>query len=332
MSTAYFAPRMALKPLLLVIAVTLPAYANAGVSASASAQITGLAYRLVDLNPNDGIAPTITFNNAISTSVNHTNYNVNDGNNSVYDYGAPYTGLLPDTAINTSLKSESATATSQGFTASASASTDEAFAHIDPANRSQESFSVRSDASLSVDPGQFDENLNTPISITLSANTALYITGVANVKGQFDKDAFMAQAASMPGSHDAYIWAFDMLGANASLSLGTYAYEYDAAGNVIASTINSSLAQLTNAYGETNFDRARSLDVQFANLTSSDANVMLRIQTSAYANLEGSLDFRDVIIDPIPPVTPPSIPEPSTYLLMGLGLVGVGLARKRARV
>ncbi|MBI5926787.1 MAG: PEP-CTERM sorting domain-containing protein [Aquabacterium sp.] len=331
MSTVYFAPRMALKPFLIALSVALPVCAQANVAATANAQITGLTYRLVDLDTNDGIAPTITFNNQINTFLNHTNYYLPDGYASAYDASAPYTGLLPDTALNTSLISESATATSQGFLASASASTNEAFANIDPANRRYENFSVRSESSLSVNPGLYDD-LGNPISITLSANTALFISGVATVKGQFDKDAFVAQAAAMPGLNDAYVWDYDMMGASAGLDLGTQSFETDEYGNVFATTINSSSSQLTHAYGETNFERTKSLNVQFANLTGSDVSVVLGVHTSAYARLEGSLDFRDVNIDPNPPVTPPSIPEPGTYLLMGLGLAGIGLARRRTSV
>lgn len=328
MSTSCSTPRAAFKPLLLALAAALPVCAQADVNVAASAQITGLTYSLIDLNTNDGIAPTITFNNVVNTSANHQNTYGDGGYASAYDQTAPFNGLLAETGVNTTLTAESASATSQGYTASASVSTNEALAHIDPAQRYYQPFAVRSDAGIGVNPGLYDD-LGQPQSITLSANTALIITGVANVKGQFDRDAFTTQIASMPGLLTSYIAPTSIVGADVSLSLISESYEFNEFGNSIVSNVYGSMATLSNGWDENNFDYTRLLSVQFSNLTDADTKVILSIQANAHANLEGNLDFTDLNADLFPPITP-SVPEPGTYLMLGLGLIGIGLARKRA--
>lgn len=325
--------RVALKPFLIAVAAALPVYAQADVATTASAQITALSYRLIDLNPNDGITPTVTFNNVTHITANYnSDYFLEDSLPIVRDETASYIGLVPETTLNTSLKGASGTASAQGYAVSASLLASETLAHADPSQRDYQGFGLSSDAGLGVNPGMYDD-MGNPMSITLSANTALIVTGVANIKGQFDAEAFYAQAATLPGFRNLSMFPWDMVGASVTLSLGTQSYEQDAYGNLIVTTSNSSSATLANSMDNASFDYTKELSAQFANLTDADANVTLGIQANAHVHLMGSLDFTEALpIDPNPPVITPSVPEPGTYLLMGLGLAGIGLARRRARL
>lgn len=69
--------RLAAAAALATAAVTAPAWAAAGASASAS--LTQITLALVDLNPGDGIVPSMTFEQANSTA--YTNYQPTDQQN-----------------------------------------------------------------------------------------------------------------------------------------------------------------------------------------------------------------------------------------------------------
>lgn len=93
-----------------------------------------------------------------------------------------------------------------------------------------------------------------------------------------------------------------------------------------------------DADGNATFSDGEHFRVALSNLTNAAKTASLDIQTFAstnnYQSSASFLETKELIGTTLPPVDPvpnPTIPEPSTYALMALGLAGISLAGRRHR-
>lgn len=161
-------------------AALLPICGAAGAQASASVTFSGIRFTLVDLDPDDGIDPTIAFTGASSADANA--YNGSIGGNSHLDattFAAPVWATVPSTATN------SATAWMMGdpYGPGATAHADGSNAAL-PTGQSLASIWFKGSA---VNPGS-------PVDFKLSPHTKLILTGT--VDGSVSSDQLHNEASA----------------------------------------------------------------------------------------------------------------------------------------
>ncbi|RZI86676.1 MAG: PEP-CTERM sorting domain-containing protein [Rubrivivax sp.] len=176
------------------------------------------------------------------------------------------------------------------------------------------------------DPTSLNPNFSDITTITLSAKTALIITGDATVQAH-GKPEVWAGAELLFDTPPEAMTVSSSGGAYVSMSLGMPDFVLDANGNSMWSP-NTSLARfdlLSRFDSQWDFESGPQsspflLSVGNPGSAAVDENFQLSlgVQTQAYVQ---TLDVPEV----------PGIPEPGTYALMGLGLMGIALARRRAQ-
>lgn len=288
---------------------------------SATAQITGLSYKLIDLTPNDGVAPSVTFNNSITLNTGNWDGNISYSNS-----------LLPDSTLQTVYMgnvveasptglSVSSTVTSQGLSSELS--------QLDPTLRGSQSFySTSTFVSPSI-VGGGDLGY-----VTLGANTAIVITGVASMNAEFNttKTSDLINTLSPSGSTP-LLSLYPSLNASIHLSLGTGEYLYGDSTYSMSDTsshfsMDSSWWYDMSAAGDKATAGQQPFSIHYMNLADTEKSVSLSLDVSANSQLSGYVEFAPAL--PVDPV--PGIPEPGTYALMGLGLAGIGLAHRRRKL
>lgn len=301
-----------------VLFASLAATASAadGIVASGSASVTGLSYHLIDLDPTDGIAPSITFTGSyvgvgsVTSTWSDSPWSFVPVGDSVHTPGdlfssapASYASSSGNVtggyssnsaAINTSLSMTD-------FNALASAGSEGGYGVILTAASGM--FFGRDDHPdypgvwVPLNPGQS--------AFTLSANTALVIDGQWHVNANLD----LSQVT--PG---VFLNAFvtNHVSAGVALQLddgkdGVFAYN----------SIGLQQSLDGNGPGELVIDRMSDapdspFSVQINNTSASSVNGALVLGAEADYNVRVS------------------VPEPGTWALMGLGLVATGLVSGRS--
>lgn len=292
--------------------------AHASTVSSSSSSVTGLTYRLVDLDTTDGITPWIEF----------TNNSVVAGTG--FSWGNQF-----QTVAGTVFAPPSLTVTDNGLLASAGglqtsaqlASSEIENAPLrDPATYAdwfakfgliQSAYGTDTDIELGTPtpfPGEF--------SLTLSANTALVIEGTFHITTQLDATQ-LAQGSALQGIQNGEYTATFVSGAIGYAEL--YSVEDLGAGPLLllkdSAQAESWLQQTLGASGiETSSGTAGSFQqafsIQLSNATSGQYNGALKLFLGSQLTL--SLQDTVVVVPEVPEV--PSIPEPGTWALMGLGL------------
>lgn len=312
-------------PVLLASLATLASTASAADTiASGSASVTGLSYHLVDLDPNDGIAPSIIFNDSYVGIAAVTGTGTSQQLTPVSEWVRTPGDLF--TSAPAALVSSSGNATGSYNSNSAAISTTLTGANLNamPTDLGEYGYVKTLTAGSGMLYGK-DEYPDYPgvlvpmnpgqSAFTLSANTALVIDGQWHVNAGLDLTQ-LAPGAFL-NSVQANAWSayfVNHVAAGVALKLdndqdGVFAY------NSIA--LSQSLDG--NGLGELIIQRESDqndapFSVQIDNASSASANGMLIL--GAVADYTVSV----------------AVPEPGTWALMGLGLMGVLVtAGKRRR-
>ena len=327
--------RLGLRPasLALAAALCLSSTAHAAEStfvAQASLSLTGLSFQLIDVNPTDGIAPSISFES--------TGYL---GGEWVYDEladtythqgGIQYSNSLLPSAPQSYVSADGLSTintTSNSVLMQSQVSGSDLHGALDDtdllgyASRTWLT-SSRFDVGKAFG-GDYE-------SFTLSAGTGLILRGTFSSKLSFADNSALQSEFEANGYEDVSLvqnfhttvdFTMAALDRESSDPIG---YGYDVKqGNYFYREAFDDMSQ-DSLDGFAAVDRTTSNDFEFTivNFGSADMSGVVSLSMSVVSNHSlGS--FR-------PSIDTPAIPEPSTYALMGLGLVGImGVTRRRRR-
>ena len=299
---------------------------SASATSLARVDVSGLTYRLVDLNTNDGIAPWIAFtapaNSQSSSTLNAqqrlgftVSENVTSEGGNWLQAPSAQSAALADGSGRVELSSGNISASSQGKVQNMT----------DPANLQH----LNEDQFRYI--GQNVESTSSSFGgrlyWTMSANTALIVEGFVGINTLADATPLLGTALE-----DASRASFR------NVTQGSYAmadfYVYGRVGDDIVTSSGGDSAWIdlraeshlspglvTAGTGERfGNSRGQSFAIRFDNATSLAKMGVLGAQASAITYLE---------MDPLRFVPESPIPEPGTAALTALGLVGLAVLRKR---
>lgn len=296
-----------------------------------TAQLSNLSYRLIDLDPNDGVAPSASFDN----------FSVVLG--LPWNDGVPrYSGsLLPTSTLQADVTNGLFQATPSALTASTSITSGDLASQISQTTTGYQSVNVGSSEPYFYSAGSDVDN---PYfgTVKLSPNTAIVITGVASVTSSTNSTKLveLINTLKQPGVNNPYVDLTSTVTPNVYLSLSNEESDADFGGFAQSSTDShfslngrrDNYITLTDGYyfdPMPDIEKQSNFSILYANLGSQDKAVRLDVSVGASVNLNGYVDLSSGVVTPPIPETP-TIPEPSTYALMALGLVGIGLVRRKA--
>jgi len=302
--------------------------ANAQAASSSSASISGITFTLIDLNPNDGIDPSFSFQTSKGTttfSLSATDNAVGESDSSSRTRPGTFS-FTNDQLSQLTNVAASGTLTNQSLSVSGSA--------YGPQT------SYNTSASTGVNNGNY---YGAPLNLTLSANSVLLI----------DAEVNLAASASNPPTCSYYYYCNTSETAQASAT-STLTYTYT--GSSISSTYNSpqTLSLQANAtggystqqyqydpvsgnyiwvttttpYTEESKNLNDVLHSVFSNSTAITQSASLGFAVAATGS--ATTPFADPILT-TDFTTLAAVPEPSTYLLFAQGLALGGFLLRRRR-
>lgn len=354
--------------------------AQAATIGQVDASITGLRYRLIDLDLEDGITPTLSVSGELAAVGYAGGYDPNYGD-IFFDQGgaeplyAPVFGESGLLVLNNSVPGTTATLGSVISTSSSLSS--EAWGAA-AANQNTDSYTYSYGSYVYDDAGILRNSLTTVTStntiqgqgfraeaggesvLTINGKALLLIEGTAALTSQFDRSTLMDAYNSIPLNDSSSGYGAGQTSGTINLELMGPQYDGVALpGNTRWSSFGGSAFSLSsvvifseggaslndNGYGGGTYVEdisggtgdTQNFGLAYAHLGNDPADVSFRV----YVDSTVSQYFRGytsetvtVLGDPVVVVTPPpvpGIPEPGTYALMGLGLIGMATAVRRAR-
>lgn len=260
------------------------------------ARLSNLTFTLVDLDPNDGLAPSLTWLLSVwRTTAPSFPSNVN------YEWQAgPIIGADNGAA--------------QEFGAKLSLST----AQVE-ARRMAIANSTWGDLSVSGDHREISTPAGQP-SLVLSSGTGLLISGTWTLQGHNQLDALLAPIASKDSNPD-------IASVEANLSIGFDAVPDQSAPSALEPAIPAGLGWGLSTSQDA-FSDGGSFEIGVANRSLNDMALALSLSASVTLSPNFGAYVEPSLVWPSPPV---AIPEPSTWALMGLGLVGLAGLRRAQR-
>ena len=326
--------RLGLRPasLALAAALCLSTTAHAAEStfvSQASLSLTGLSFQLIDINPTDGIAPSISFESTgylggewFYAEDSYTRQGGIQYNNSLLP-SAPQSYVSADglSTINT---------TSNSVLMHNQVSGSDLYGALDAEDTYGYFTKTVSQSTSDLAVGnEFSDDWE---SFTLSAGTGLIVRGTFSNKFSFSDNSALQSELEIKGYEGVSLlqnfdtkvfFAMAALDRESSDPIG---YGYDVKqGNYFYREAFDDMSQ-DSLDGFAAVDRTTSNDFEFTivNFGSTDMSGVVLLNMSVDSSLELS-GYR-------PNIAIPAIPEPSTYALMGLGLVGImGVTRRRRR-
>lgn len=312
--------------LLLTLLATLPVMGQAAESpviSTVTSRLSNLQIELIDLAPNDGIAPSLTFDGGVA-----------------WDTGTASPGqllysnaLLPSSTLtHTSADGNTVVTASPTGIEIKSQLTYDALKN----GASETSYNGYFGINGAVDTGRGVSLLNFTNpefgpSFTLSPHTLAIVHATLSAAWSLDGQAIASQIDPKYTT-----WSVTLSSnPGADLSLVKYTDLLDASGSVRGSTFEGGGANFTlSAYSSTDsfsvtdtplHSDQSSQNVAFNFVNASDENVtgvaQMAVGNPITYTLSGwGIDPGSVVI---------GVPEPGTYALMGLGLVGIALVRRR---
>lgn len=303
------------------IGMALPVSAASYV-AEGSASLTGLSYRLIDLDPTDGIAPWLRIDSQSSMAIGNV---LNSGDPTVVSVsGHPFSGAVG------SVRSEDGSAQAAITPSVISAAT-----WLSDDNFSVGTESVHRLAGVEF-PYIYDEQgdlVGDWFALSLSPQTALIIEGQAVVSASVDTrilsgTPFMGSLVDEQAYLDVGQWSSVTLiltGGSPWEAPETFSSVYDR--YATASVSAWAVAEGTD-FGSDMYSDSQALAIGYYNGSADTIGLALdvgvRSETSAYR-------FARWTPPPVDPGTPPAVPEASTQALMLLGLGGLVMAVRRRR-
>lgn len=366
----------------LLSAGLFSATAQAATIGQVDASITGLRYRLIDLDLEDGITPTLSVAGELSavSSLGQPDpyfggfYFGQDGSESI---SAPVFGESGLLVLNSSLAGTAATLgsvistssrlDSEAWNSTVSQSTDSSSYNsyvYDDAGVLRNSVTTVTTTTTSGGQGLRAEAGGESI-LTINGKALLLIEGTATLTSQFDRstliDLYNSTSVYDSNTNSNYSYAYGQTSGTLNLELmGQQGEIIVLPGNTESTSIAGSVLSLSSVvnfspsgaylnntgYNSGNYVEdmtggtgdTQNFALAYAHMGNDPADVSFRIfvDSTVLQEFDGyvtrSVTELGAPVDVVtPPVVVPSIPEPGTYALMGLGLIGMSAAVRRTR-
>ena len=333
--------RTPLRPVMLACAIALCSHAAAQAAgdpivAQSTLKLSGLSFELIDLTPGDGIAPSLSVQTQSIINSSNTVFDEASGN---WLYNGPsYSNslLLPTTPVNYTTPDGlgTVTSTSASMTLQSQFTLSQVLPPLTPPDGTGAGHVTDSRTLSGVDLLTFGRPYQMPLSgFTLGAGTSLVLRGTLSAEMTFDSTA--VQSALAATGYDSWYLYGTLKGAG-RFELGNQLYDADGNYGAIVQPSDpfyfEGRENLFHSYGMDNspLNLSTSQDFEFTvdNFGDSDGTGWVEL----YMRVNSDVRLHAVRFSVItPPIDIPAIPEPSTYALMGLGLVGIAAVARRRR-
>ncbi|MDD2977948.1 PEP-CTERM sorting domain-containing protein [Aquabacterium sp.] len=329
--------RMGLRPASLALAAALCFGSSAQAAddplvAQASVTLSGLSFQLIDLTPGDGIAPSLSFQTEGIIDMWNTVYD--EASDSWLHSGPTYSNsLLPTTPVNYTTPDglSTVTSTSNSVTLQSQVALSQVLPPLSPPDGTGTGDYVSNWAGTGTDlavGAPYDGGYQ---SFTLGAGTGLVLRGTLST--QFTVDSSAVQNEMEANGYDT--WSLTGGGdSSGSFVMAAKANElFDIYGNLEGfewqqgNNVQLYVSRWSwhgSSEDNTMLNQSESQDFEFTVVNFGDSTLtgVLALQLDVYSNVGVSAEHFSTI---------PTIPEPSTYALMGLGLVGIAAVARRRR-